>query len=113
MKLPDEIKAWRQAERARLIAGRMALPVERRRTARRCVQAILAAEVPELRGATIGFYWPFRGEIDLVGFVRELTRNSGRAALPVVVEKNRPLAFWRWAPELRCSPTSQTSSSGR
>ena len=77
------------------------------------MQAILAAEVPELRRATIGFYWPFRGEIDLVGFVRELIGNGSRAALPVVVEKGRPLEFWRWAPELRCSPTSQTSSSGR
>src|SRR4051794_5605881 len=102
---PDEVKAWRKVERTRLIAARMALPVEQRRNARACVQAILAADVPELRqAATIGFYWPFRGEVDLVKFVRELTGGNGRAALPVVVEKGRPLAFWRWEPGMAMRP---------
>jgi 5-formyltetrahydrofolate cyclo-ligase len=98
MRLPDEVKAWRQAERARLIAERVALPVERRRAARERVRSVLAREVPELRGATIGFYWPFRGEIDLVGLVRALLDHGGRAALPVVVGKGHPLAFRRWEP---------------
>lgn len=73
MSMPGEVKVWRRAERARLIATRMALTTAQRRAARERVRATLAAEVPELRGATIGFYWPFRGEIDLVGLVRELT----------------------------------------
>jgi 5-formyltetrahydrofolate cyclo-ligase len=103
MRLPDEVRAWRRAERARLIAERLALPVEQRRAARERVQALLA-EVPELRGATVGFYWPFRGEIDLVGFVRELTGGGGRAALPVVVGKGRPLEFWRWEPGMAMRP---------
>ena len=50
------------------------------------------------RHATIGFYWPFRGEIDLVGFVRGLIGTNSVTALPVVVEKGRPLEFWRWEP---------------
>ena len=103
--IPDEIKAWRKGERTRLIAARMALPIERRRDIRTRVRAILAADVPELRrAATIGFYWPFRGEVDLVGFVRGLAGGSGRAALPVVVEKGRPLAFWRWEPGVAMRP---------
>ena len=74
---PEEVKAWRKGERSRLIAARMALPVEQRRDARTRVRAMLAAEVPELRrAATIGFYWPFRGEVDLVGFVRGLDRRQ-------------------------------------
>ncbi len=105
MWLPNEVKAWREAERARLIAERLALPVERRRAVRERVRAILAAEVPELRQAgAVGFYWPFRGEIDLVGFVRELTDGGGRAALPVVVGKGCPLEFWRWEPGLAMRP---------
>jgi 5-formyltetrahydrofolate cyclo-ligase len=105
MKLPDEIEAWRKVERTRLLAERIALPTDRRRAARTCVQAILAAEVPELRrAATIGFYWPFRGEVNLVEFVRELTGNNIRAALPVVVEKGRPLEFWRWEPGMAMRP---------
>ena len=98
MRLPDEVKTWRQAERARLIAERLALPVERRRAAGERVRATLAKEVPELRGATVGFYWPFRGEVDLVGLVRALLDRGGRAALPVVVGKGRPLVFRRWEP---------------
>ena len=104
MRLPDEVKAWRRAERARLIGERVALPAERRRAARERVRAILAAEVPELRRATVGFYWPFRGEIDLVGLVRKLIDGGGRAALPVVVGKGRPLAFWRWEPGMAMRP---------
>ena len=57
MRPPGEVRAWRKAERARLIAGRVALPADRRRTAREQVRATLAAEVPELRRAgTVGFY---------------------------------------------------------
>jgi 5-formyltetrahydrofolate cyclo-ligase len=102
--VPEELKAWRKGERARLIADRMALPVEQRRHARAHVRAILAADVPELRRATLGFYWPFRGEIDLVGFVRELIGIECKVALPVVVEKRRPLEFWRWEPGMEMRP---------
>ena len=101
---PDEVKAWRKVERARLIAQRMALPIEQRRKARTRVWATLAAEVAELRHATIGFYWPFRGEIDLVGFVRGLIGTNSVTALPVVVEKGRPLDFWRWEPGMAMRP---------
>ena len=45
MMTPDEVKAWRKVERARLIAERMALPIEQRRNARTRVRAMLAAEV--------------------------------------------------------------------
>lgn len=102
--VPAGLKAWRRAERERLIAARMAMPSASRRAARDQVHAILAAEVPELRGATIGFYWPFRAEIDLVGFVRDLTVESGRAALPVVVAKAQPLVFWRWRHGMEMRP---------
>lgn len=98
------VKDWRKVERARLIAERMALPVAERRLVRERVRALLALEVPELRRATVGFYWPFRGEIDLVGLVHGLVANGGRAALPVVVEKGRPLAFWRWEPGMAMRP---------
>jgi 5-formyltetrahydrofolate cyclo-ligase len=104
MRLPDEVKAWRRAERARLIGERVVLPAERRRAARERVRAILAAEVPERRRATGGFDGPFRGEIDLVGLVRKLIDGGGRAALPVVVGNGRPLAFWRWEPGMAMRP---------
>jgi 5-formyltetrahydrofolate cyclo-ligase len=82
----------------------MALPLAQRRHAGTCVQAILAAEAPELRGAAIAFYRPFRGEVGLVGFVRELRGGNSVAVLPVVVEKGRPLEFWRWEPGMEMRP---------
>ena len=104
MRVPDEVRAWRRAERARLVAERLALPAERRRAARERVRALLAAEVPELRRATVGFYWPFRGEIDLVGLVRGLVDRGARAALPAVLEEEPRLEFRRWEPGAAMRP---------
>jgi 5-formyltetrahydrofolate cyclo-ligase len=104
MILPQDVRAWRKAERARLIGERMSQPIDARRVVRKRVQAILAAEVPELRRAVVGFYWPFRGEIDFVRFVRGLLDSGAEAALPVVVEKGQPLEFWRWKPEMAMRP---------
>jgi 5-formyltetrahydrofolate cyclo-ligase len=39
-----------------------------------------------------------KGEIDLVGLLRDLAPEIREAALPVVVEKRRPLEFWRFTP---------------
>jgi hypothetical protein len=55
----------------------MSRPIDVRRTVRLRVQAILAAEVPELRRAIVGFYWPFRGEIDLVRFMAAIVTEAG------------------------------------
>lgn len=103
---PDDLKAWRKAERSRLIAEREALPLAVRQAARGRVWATLSAGLPVPRptGRMIGFYWPFRGEIDLVGLVTELIRHGSRAALPVVVGKGRPLAFRRWEPGMELRP---------
>lgn len=102
---PDDLRAWRKAERTRLVGQRAALPLAVRQAARGRVWAALSAGLPaRLAGSTVGFYWPFRGEIDLVGFAIELIRKGARAALPVVVEKGRPLAFRRWEPGMELRP---------
>jgi 5-formyltetrahydrofolate cyclo-ligase len=46
----------------------------------------------------IGFYWPFRGEYDPRLLVRSLHAKGARLALPVVVEKAKPLVFREWWP---------------
>ena len=56
---------------------------------------------PELRDACIGFYWPFQGEIDLRGLVRNFIALGAEAALPVVVEKQQPMEFWSWQPQMK------------
>src|SRR5690606_23733885 len=50
----------------------------------------------EARGACVAFYWPLPGEPDLRPFMHGLLERGLEAALPVVVEKNAPLEFWRW-----------------
>jgi len=48
---------------------------------------------------TIGAYWPFKGEFDPRPLMRGLHAAGRQLALPVVIEKNRPLIFRPWTPE--------------
>src|SRR3546814_11830153 len=61
----------------------------------------VTTQFPELRHACIGFYWPFKGEIDLRHLVRDFIGQGAEAALPVVVEKGQPLEFWAWRPRMK------------
>jgi len=47
---------------------------------------------------TLAVYWPLAGEPDLSAAYSELTRAGLRLALPVVMERNAPLAFTEWTP---------------
>ena len=51
----------------------------------------------------LGIYWPFRGEIDVRDVGHQHIEAGGVVALPVVVEKNAPVEFWRWRPEVPMS----------
>lgn len=96
-----EVRAWRKSRRAELLAQRLTLP---RSEVLRCVArvaAAVAAEFPELQHACVGFYCPFKGELDLRPLVRELLESGAEAALPVVPEKGRPLEFWQWRPGMK------------
>jgi 5-formyltetrahydrofolate cyclo-ligase len=45
---------------------------------------------------TLGVYWPLAGEPDLRAAYAELALAGVRLALPVVMERNAPLAFTEW-----------------
>ena len=92
-----EIKAWRRERRAELIAYRAGLPREARERVRDRVVGRLR-EISRLAGVRVGFYMPFKGEIDLRGFLRELLAEGATAALPAVVEKAKPVEFRDWYP---------------
>src|SRR5688572_17367290 len=93
-----EVAAWRKSERARLIARREALTLEQRRAADAHITDLLVLGFPLLRGLTLGFYWPFKGEVDPRIAVRRLRALGTRGALPVVIEKGAPLRFQEWTP---------------
>jgi len=93
----DEVRAWRKAERQRLIEARVATVQEVRA---RWTRAIIETLEPILRESEgpISFYWPFRGEPDLRPLMRVLAGEGFTLALPVVVEPKTPLVFRPWLP---------------
>jgi len=93
-----DIMQWRKAERQRLIAERLAIPGDIRRRQAHQIAATLDEVIGEVHGRFISAYWPFRGEPDLRAFMARVSDRAGRCALPVVVERGRPLVFRPWSP---------------
>jgi 5,10-methenyltetrahydrofolate synthetase len=91
-----DVNRWRRNERERLIAERLAVPAERRAQQGEAIAEGILAEIGDVEGLTVSAYWPFRGEPDLRPLLAEVARRGGRTALPVVVEKARPLEFHLW-----------------
>ncbi len=93
-----DVMRWRKAERQRLLAERRTISSEFRRSAAERIVAALLEAIGDVRGLTISAYWPIRGEPDLREMIERIIAAGGRCALPVVVERFRPLAFRSWAP---------------
>ena len=92
-----EVKAWRRAERERLIALRMAIsPAERRAAGERIATSI--ADIIARRAGVLGVYWPFRAEFDPRPLIDKITAGGRGVALPVVIDKKGPLEYRAWAP---------------
>jgi 5-formyltetrahydrofolate cyclo-ligase len=97
----EEIREWRRPMRTELRSKRSALPSREKESVRTRVVDLMRESFPELRDACIGFYWPFQGEIDLRGPVRNFIALGAQAALPVVVKKQQPMEFWSWQPQMK------------
>lgn len=97
---PDwsEIRAWRKAERERLIAARLAISADERGTMSARIAEGLDALIGDVAGQMVSLYWPFRGEPDLRPWLASINERGGRTALPLVVEKGKPLVFRVYAP---------------
>lgn len=96
--------AWRRAERARLIAARLALSPKARAAADLAISFALAARLPPGEVPLVGGYWPMRGEFDPLPYLRAVIGAGGAAALPAVVAADAPLEFRPWTPETRMAP---------
>jgi len=99
MSVPAEVKAWRRETRARLIEARMAVPLATRRAWGAAIETALESLLRASAARTLGVYWPMKAEFDPRPLVMRLLGAGFRAALPVVVEKNRPMVFRLWTPE--------------
>jgi len=100
----QDVARWRKAERERLIACRMALPSPERADRDSRIAATLRSVIGDPAGRIIGLYWPFRAEPDLRPLMRELEAAGSSAALPVVVERGRPLVYRPWTASTRLVP---------
>lgn len=96
-----EVARWRKARREELIAQRLSIPAEDRAMVANEVAEELDRLIPSTAGVIVSLYWPFRGELDLREWMRSAAARGLRVALPVVVEKGRPLIFREWIPGAR------------
>jgi 5-formyltetrahydrofolate cyclo-ligase len=93
----DDVKAWRRAERQRLIGERMAAVPTLRRAWSVSIATTLRAELAEYPGI-LGVYWPFRAEFDPRGLIDWAIAEGRGVALPVVIDKKGPLEYRSWRP---------------
>jgi 5,10-methenyltetrahydrofolate synthetase len=94
----SDVARWRKAERERLITARMAMNADERKIGSGKIAANATSAIGKIGSKIVSLYWPFRGEPDLRDWMIEIMDHGGRIALPVVVEKAKPLEFRLWAP---------------
>ena len=91
-----DVDRWRNAERNRLIASRLAIPAAERVNHATAIADQLDTLVPFDVEVHVSVYWPFRGEPDLRPWMKSLSARGIEVALPQVAEKGKPLIFRRW-----------------
>lgn len=94
----EEIKAWRRAERTRLLAARIALSRETVAANRAVMDCHLLRAFPNLARGVVAFCWPYQNEHDARFIARTLRERGAVTALPVVVAPRTPLIFRAWHP---------------
>ena len=93
-----DVARFRRAERARLMATRRGLSADHLAAQSARVARALTRLISASPSLTIAAYWPIRGELDLRGWMGEMHDHGAQIALPVVIEKDAPVAFHRWTP---------------
>ncbi len=95
----NDIAAWRKTTRVELVARRMALTAAERDALSARITGHLETVFADIEPGVVGFYWPTRGEYDPRRLVDWLLAREWRAALPVVVGKDKPLEYRIWTTE--------------
>lgn len=93
-----EVNSWREAQRTRLIAQRMAVPEDLRREWRRRIDARIMSIFPDLHRGVVALCWPIKGEYDARHVARLLRDRGAITALPVVIAPRTSLVFRAWQP---------------
>jgi 5-formyltetrahydrofolate cyclo-ligase len=93
-----EIRQWRKAQRAELVAGREAAAEATRHAWNEAITRHLLDGFDVPAEAIVGYCWPYRGEFDARHAVRRWRDRGATAALPEVVQSKSPLQFRKWWP---------------
>lgn len=93
-----DVAAWRKEKRKELIEARLAVPAAERADIAEGVARELDALIDITSDTIVSLYWPFRGELDLRGWMRSAHDRGARIALPIVEAKAQPLIFREWTP---------------
>jgi 5-formyltetrahydrofolate cyclo-ligase len=97
----NALMQWRKAERARLIAARLALAPATLEAWRHSIDTVLERAFPGLAGKTLALCWPIKNEYDARHLASRLRHRGARTALPVVVAPRTPLVFREWHPGVK------------
>jgi len=102
----SDFKNFRIQLRRVTISGREALTETARSALTARLEQHLVALLEALNPSSIGFCWPYRAEPDLRRFITHwLAAAPNRlAALPVVLDREKPMVFRQWTPETRLVP---------
>lgn len=90
---------WRNEQRFSLTEKRLGFANELRLLHQAALFNNLQTIIYTLPKATIGFYWPIRGEIDCRDFICALIKQGWQAALPKIIDANQALQFRQWGPD--------------
>ena len=100
----DDIGAEKRRLRALALARRAAMGDEARRAAALAAAGHALAAIGAPKGRTIALFAPFRDEIDTFPLAAALRADGARLALPVILGRERPLAFRLWQPDDALAP---------
>ncbi len=92
--LNEDNTAWRRALRRELVAQRAALDAAAHAALSAAIVGRLLAALPQPQ--VVAFCWPIKHEPDVRAAVDAWVAEGARAALPVVIDADRPLAFRAW-----------------
>lgn len=92
--LNEDNTAWRRALRRELLAQRATLDAAAHAALSAAIVTRLRAALP--RPQVVAFCWPIKHEPDVRAAVDAWVAEGAKAALPVVVGADQPLAFRAW-----------------
>lgn len=101
---PQAIKDWRHQQREQLIGNRIAVGGYQRKLWQQEVLLKLHNVLKDIEPGIIGFYWPFKGEIDCRDLITQMLQQGWQAGLPAVTKTQSAMEFRQWTPETPLIP---------